>query len=550
MNATAEDRRERDATFASGELLEGKYRVEHLLGQGGMATVWAGTNERTGKRVALKVLLPSLAATPGVDALFQREGLAASRIDHPNVVTVFDVIKHRDMACIVMELLTGETLDKLIARNGPLGVNDACALLLPAMRGVVAAHAQGVIHRDLKPQNIFVCIGPDGRVVTTKVLDFGISVILGRPAEPDGEQDPTVHMGTPAYVAPERIWGEVTGGPVIDARVDVYGFGVLFFEALTGTVPFPGEVSPSLFEHILSDPPPPLSGLCPELPVGFARVIETAMAKSPAARHASLDAMLLALEREVAAPGSAWRGETPTSAIASGTPAPEGGEVPAAPSSAGDGGTKRSYERRATRLLAGFPLEADGPERKQRREGPTPDALPPLPARAEAMARRRLYLRWAKVGTAVLFVGTALGIWALAAHLGDRTAPLPPLVVPTASPAGAAPPPSSARPVVEVTPLVAPAAPPAPLEPAVPLALPEPTSPGPEEPFPADGVGSETNASADPPRASGSTEREPRRRAARVGKRSRKLDAVSGSGRAKASAAPRARAGKLSAADF
>ena len=185
--------------------MDGKYRVEHLLGQGGMAAVWAGTNERTGKQVALKVILRSLATTRVAQGLFHSEVLAASLVNHPNVVTVFDVIEHEGMACIVMELLEGEPLSSYIARMGFLGVKEATTLLLPAMRGVAAANAQGVIHRDLKPQNIFICMEPDGRIVTTKVLDFGIAVMVERGLDPSA--GPILPMGTPAYMSPEHILG-------------------------------------------------------------------------------------------------------------------------------------------------------------------------------------------------------------------------------------------------------------------------------------------------------------------------------------------------------
>src|SRR5450759_2969620 len=150
-----------DTTLRQGAVVDGTYRVDRPVGEGGMAAVWAGTNVRTGKRVALKVILRSLKTMPEAEGLFHSEGLAASRVNHPNVVTVFDVVEHEGMACLVMELLDGEPLGSYIARNGPLSVNEATVLLLPAMRGVAAAHAQGVIHRDLKPQNIFICIGPD-----------------------------------------------------------------------------------------------------------------------------------------------------------------------------------------------------------------------------------------------------------------------------------------------------------------------------------------------------------------------------------------------------
>ena len=147
-----------DASFVPGQLVDGKYRVERLIGVGGMAAVWAGSNERTGKRVALKVVLRSLASTPAARELFYTEGLVASRVNHPNVVTIFDVIEHEGMTCMVMELLDGEPLSRLLERKGSLSVQEATWLLMPAMRGVAAAHAQGVIHRDLKPVSVKVVV--------------------------------------------------------------------------------------------------------------------------------------------------------------------------------------------------------------------------------------------------------------------------------------------------------------------------------------------------------------------------------------------------------
>ena len=434
MNATAEDRTLPEGTLHPGELIDGKYRVEHLLGQGGMAAVWAGTNERTGKRVALKVLLPSLTSTPGVDSLFQREGFAASRVDHPNVVTVFDLLNHQGMACIVMELLTGEPLDKLLERNGALDVSEACALLLPAMRGVSAAHAQGVIHRDLKPENIFVCLGPDGRAVTTKVLDFGISLMLGRAREPAVGQGPNVTMGTPAYMAPEQIWG----GAPIDARADVYGFGVLFYETLTGQVPFPGEPGPALFERILDEPPPPLRQSRPDLPDGFARIVETALAKSPGARHATLDTMIVAFEHEILSGPPRPRAPTPGSGLAIELPVEVASGRRSTPV---DVVFRResSDEHQATKFLVGFPLAAE--VGRQPRAPATQSLRRPF--------RPRRWSVWASAALLGLVAGTALVRWTLANRGGHAPSHLPALVV------QAAPPPSPSVVVVPTPPLPA-----------------------------------------------------------------------------------------------
>ena len=219
-----------------GQTVAGKYCVDHLIASGGMAAVWAGTNLRTGKRVALKVILRSFAATPGAEELFRREALAASRVNHPNVVTVFDVVDHATRTCIVMEYLDGEDLGAYFQRQGLLGLEEAVSLLLPAMRGVAAANAQGVVHRDLKPKNIFLCIDPGGRLITTKILDFGISVIVETSGGPRSKTVRLMTHGTPTYMSPEHI----TGSPDIDERTDVYGFGVILFEALAGQAPYVG----------------------------------------------------------------------------------------------------------------------------------------------------------------------------------------------------------------------------------------------------------------------------------------------------------------------
>jgi serine/threonine protein kinase len=276
-----------------GQTVAGKYCVESLIAAGGMAAVWSGVHLSTGKRVALKVILRSFALTPGADELFRSEALVASRVNHPNVVTIFDVVEHEGRTCIVMELLDGEDLGAYFARKGLLSVQEALALLLPAMHGVAAANAQGVVHRDLKPQNVFLCMGPDGRVVTTKILDFGISVMA---AQASAQRTTTVQLsthGTPAYMSPEHI----TGAPNIDERADVYGFGVILFEALAGQVPFVGDPGPVLLMRILEEPAPELTRFRPDIPREMDAIIERAIAKNPDDRFPTLNHFIETLEQ-------------------------------------------------------------------------------------------------------------------------------------------------------------------------------------------------------------------------------------------------------------
>jgi serine/threonine-protein kinase len=344
-----------DAILQAGQLVDGKYRVERLLGEGGMAAVWVGTNERTGKHVALKVVLRSLATMRVAQGLFHSEVLAASLVNHPNVVTVFDVIEHEGLACIVMELLEGEPLSSTIARKGFLSVNEAVMLLLPAMRGVAAANARGVIHRDLKPQNIFICMEPDGRIVTTKVLDFGISVMVERGL--DSSAGLVLPMGTPAYMSPEHILGV----PDIDGRADVYGFGVLLYESLTGQMPFPGEPSPTLFDNILHKPAVPVTAVRPDLPAGLVGIIEKAMAKDRDQRYADVTLLAMALEDELTPATPAPRLLTPQAGVPS-FAAHDPLSALHEPVVQAVLNKEPSGEHQGTRILYAFPLQSEDRE--------------------------------------------------------------------------------------------------------------------------------------------------------------------------------------------
>jgi serine/threonine-protein kinase len=381
--------------------------------------------------------------------------LAASRVNHPNVVTVFDVIEHEGMACIVMELLDGEPLSSTIARKKSLSVDEAAALLLPAMRGVAAANAQGVVHRDLKPQNIFVCTEPDGRIVTSKVLDFGISVMLERVTDPSA--GPVAAPGTPAYMSPEHIRGVSR----VDARADVYGFGVLLYEALTGQIPFPGEPGPELFDRILNQPLPSVTLLRPDLPPGLVRIIERAMAKQPDQRYSDLNAMVNALEDELMPPTPPPRLLTPLAGVPS-----IAMRDPASGEHAVQAILKKelSEQHQETRSLFEFPVEA---ESKKRAPHTGPVLVDPRPslyqvvlASNRSLAAPRRWHGFVGAGFAV-----ALGFFAVWMVMGGATKAQTGAPPPTAN---ATPPASEpiARTVISATAsaaTVAPVAIPAPL---------------------------------------------------------------------------------------
>jgi serine/threonine protein kinase len=228
-----------------------------------------------------------------------REALAAGRIDHPNVVDVYDVGQEGVCAYLVMELLHGEALRARLER-GRLASSEAIDLLLPALRGVSAAHRAGVIHRDLKPDNIFLCTGPDGSAREAKVLDFGVSALVTQSALDPTLTDAATILGTPAYMSPEQL----ASAQDTDERTDVYAFGVMLYEAVTGQLPFVAESYSGLVLAVANDAPKAPSELCPDIPRELERVILQALAKQRQDRPQSVDAL-----HDLLAPfGSAQRG--------------------------------------------------------------------------------------------------------------------------------------------------------------------------------------------------------------------------------------------------
>jgi eukaryotic-like serine/threonine-protein kinase len=280
-------------TLAVGEVVAEKYRIERLIGCGGMAEVYAAVNVRTERRVALKWILPMLARNREVMLRFRREALAAGRIVHPNVVAIFDVVEHQGSACMVMELLEGEMLSERLVRLGPLPFVEAVAIFLPAMRGVAAAHAQKVIHRDLKPHNIFLCLDAAGSICEVKVLDFGVSKLAVVDAATAGDITLSGNVvGTPEYMAPEQV----RSGKGIDHRIDIYSLGVVLYEMLAGRAPFVNQHFSGLMLEIMQNEAPALSKFRPDVPRRLAGVIQRAMARDPDRRFADVPAFIGALE--------------------------------------------------------------------------------------------------------------------------------------------------------------------------------------------------------------------------------------------------------------
>jgi serine/threonine-protein kinase len=275
-----------------GDILAGKYKVESVVGEGGMGTVYAAQHQLTGKRVAVKWMLPNLAADEDAVQRFMREAMAAGRIDHPNVVDVYDVGEHAGSPFLVMEFLSGETLADFLS-GGEHTARQIIEVLVPAMRGVAAAHRTGVVHRDLKPENIFLARDSEGRFIGPKVLDFGISKVSAA----DGQVDPKLTktgavVGTPYYMSPEQI----RGSSDVDKGADIYAFGVIMYEALTGCVPFNADTYSALILEIATGTPRPPRALNPELPVPLEAIIMKAMARERGDRHPDLETLIADLD--------------------------------------------------------------------------------------------------------------------------------------------------------------------------------------------------------------------------------------------------------------
>jgi serine/threonine-protein kinase len=400
-----------------------------------MGAVFAARNVLTGKRVAIKWLLPEHAGSTSRERLLREAQIAAS-IDHPNVVDIYDVGEHHGGLFLVMEYLRGRNLADMLAERGRLDPEELILLLVPAMRGVHAAHLAGVVHRDLKPDNIILSEASDGHIVP-KVVDFGVSKTVGTSGVPHSSLTRTgALVGTPHFMALEQV----DGTNMIDGRTDVYAFGVLLYRALTGHFPFDGSSLGEVILKIGTKDPVPMRMLRPDLPQELDNIVLRALLRDRTRRFSNLDELSRSLMPF--APNSRLRDTSDSGASGAAfrpvgrEPLTHSGAIPVI-SSSGNSAPELSLKGTAPELpitssMLGAAVSVDGVV------GARPTPVSPRNARTGSA--------WALVGVLIVaLIGG--GSWVFLRDAAPRVADLPAqkaAPMPAVEAVGAAPPPNTA----------------------------------------------------------------------------------------------------------
>jgi serine/threonine-protein kinase len=273
-----------------GEVINGKYRLVRLIGEGGMGSVFEARHEYLGSAVALKFLDPLLAQRPGLVARFIQEARVSASIRSPHVVHVSDVDQTaKGLPYLVMELLEGESLQALLTRSPRLGLPTALDIAIQILNGLEAAHERSIVHRDLKPDNVVIVNTQQGALV--KLLDFGIAKLRTSHELMQGLTHPGMMMGTPEYMAPEQAFAADS----VDARADIYALGVIVFEMLSGRRPVAGDDPRIIAAAVMAGDLPVLNDVDPAIPIGLSNAVRRALAGRPADRFSSAQEMRSAL---------------------------------------------------------------------------------------------------------------------------------------------------------------------------------------------------------------------------------------------------------------
>jgi serine/threonine-protein kinase len=275
-----------------GQVVAGKYRIDSIIGEGGMGYVVVAHHLQLDTKVAIKLLKAELASNAEAVERFAREARAAVRISSPHVARVFDVGQlENGSPYMVMEFLEGGDLSNMIQKRGPLPVQEAVDYVLQACEAIAEAHAAGIVHRDLKPANLFCARRPDGSV-TIKVLDFGISKLTGGAGQGAlNATKTTAIMGSPFYMSPEQM--ESTRG--VDIRTDIWGLGIILYELVTGRTPFEGNTMPEVCLRIATHQPAPLRSLRADAPAALELAILRCLEKDRDKRYGNVARLAVAL---------------------------------------------------------------------------------------------------------------------------------------------------------------------------------------------------------------------------------------------------------------
>lgn len=286
-----------------GRVLDNRYEIVEFIGTGGMAVVYRAVDKRTGHSVAVKILKPEFNQDAEFLGRFEREAMTASRMSHHNIVNLLDVGQDRELRYLVMEYVRGRTLKEVIRQKGALPANIAAQIGIRILSALQHAHDNGIIHRDIKPQNILV--HADGHI---KVADFGISRVVG--GNTISSKDSV--MGSVHYFSPEQAKGEEATNVS-----DLYSVGVTLYEMMTGVTPFDGETPVAIALQQINQKARPMSELNPTIPPAMERVVEKAMEKRPERRYQSATEMAQDLQRALQEPDGTWLGRLPDKLVPS-----------------------------------------------------------------------------------------------------------------------------------------------------------------------------------------------------------------------------------------
>ncbi len=409
-----------------GDVIGGKYRIVRTIGEGGMGTVYEARHEVLGSHVALKFLHPEIARQPGLEQRFMQEAKLSATIANPHIARVTDVDTTEQGAYLVMELLRGEPLSVQLERETRFSTERAVEFSLQILAGLQAAHDRGVVHRDLKPDNVFVTPGLDGPLL--KLLDFGIAKLRVEEGYQMTLTRPGAVMGTPEYMAPEQAYS----ADLVDQRSDIYSVGIMLFEMLSGKLPAEGDSPQDIAQQAIKGELRDLGQLCPELPPGLVEIVRRAMRPNPEDRWpnaAQMRAALLAF-----APANRASSLPAASRMATGaaTPFVPVSLTPRVDSVAWDAATVQNEERasnvpRTLPPMAGPPLATtQTPQKAKTASMPevgqmvaTPrapaSALPPIvnawPTERPTPGRARRSAGWLWLVIAGLLAGISVGGW-------------------------------------------------------------------------------------------------------------------------------------------